>query len=247
MTTQRSLSLSFHGWDARQQKATKAELTPDEVMSVAVRLHEAAHASSDEGPDSDHAERRQEQTSRDQRVYRGGGVIRDGGLRGGAHSSSLIARLKRLSESTRVRSVEPFQVRSPHNPAMMHVRGPRRPRLRWAAIVLEEDRGQAIDALADLCALRKEQQLAIGPTPNSDNAAGVIVVSRPRSSDPERWIARITEAAGAPLPDYLLFVGGPDRFPFDVQTTLDISKMTGRLDFDGVGEQNWHDLISKLR
>ena len=63
-------------------------------------------------------------------------------------------------------------------------------------------------------------------------------MSRPRSSDPERYRADVGGRRCA-APDYLLLVGGPDRFPFDVQAFLDISKMTGRLDFDGDGDSYW--------
>ena len=237
MTTQRNLSLSFPGWDARQQKATTVELTPDEILSVAAQLHAAAYAPAENDTSEGHDERQDTQQPLDKLVYRGGGGLRDGGR--GSHSSSLIARLKRQSDATRVRSFDPLQVRSPGDPILMHVRGPRRPRLRWAAIVLEEDKAKATEALAPLCALRKEQQLAMSSAPSTGHPDGLIVMSRPRSSDPERWAARISEAAGAPLPDYLLFVGGPDRFPFDVQALLDISKMTGRLDFDGEGDSYW--------
>lgn len=237
MTTQRNLSLSFPGWDSRKQTATTVELAPDEILRVAEQLHAAAYAPAEGDTGEGQDERQPTQQPLDKLVYRGGGGVRDGGR--GSHSSSLIARLKRQSEVTRVRSFDPLQVRSVGDPTQMNVRGPRRPRHRWAAVILEEDKAKATEALAPLCALRKEQQLAMSSAPSSGLPDGLIVMSRPRSSDPERWAARMSEAAGAPLPDYLLLVGGPDRFPFDVQAFLDISKMTGRLDFDGDGDSYW--------
>ncbi len=110
---------------------------------------------------------------------------------------------------------------------------------RWALIVLDEDRTHAVEALGALCSLRQEQKLATAPNPAVGNTPGLISFPRPRTTNPEKWVSRIKEYAGHPLPEYLLFIGGPDRIPFEVQYQLDVDHMTGRLDFSGIDSEYW--------
>ncbi|MFO0758930.1 MAG: hypothetical protein U0359_20725 [Byssovorax sp.] len=99
---------------------------------------------------------------------------------------------------------------------------------RWAAVALEEDFEQAREVLAPLLARRQEIALAVEP--GVSGIPGLLSMRRPASSTPDRWRRSLAEAtAGAP-PYYLLLVGGPDRFPFEVQIALEQYHATGRLD-----------------
>jgi hypothetical protein len=106
---------------------------------------------------------------------------------------------------------------------------------RWAAVVLDGDREEARRALEPL--IRAREQVAWGA-----GGRGLLVMERPDTdTNTERWIKRLREAAGDAAPPHnLLLVGGPDRFPFDVQHALDQVFRTGRLDAGGPdGKIDW--------
>lgn len=96
---------------------------------------------------------------------------------------------------------------------------------KWAAVVLEQDRDAAIDALAPLIAQRRDR--------NYLWKDGFVVVGPSASGTPESWLRRLGKAMGEDKgPHYLLLVGGPDRFPFELQYDLDLrpEMFVGRLD-----------------
>jgi hypothetical protein len=93
---------------------------------------------------------------------------------------------------------------------------------KWAAVVLEQDSGAAVDALAPLIAQRRDR--------NYLWKDGVIVVSPSASGTPESWLRRLEHAVEDKGPHYLMLVGGPDRFPFEFQYELDLRMISGRLD-----------------
>ncbi|MEW6369259.1 MAG: hypothetical protein AB1714_31955 [Acidobacteriota bacterium] len=93
---------------------------------------------------------------------------------------------------------------------------------KWAAVVLEQDRDAAIDALAPLI----DQRRAL----NYLWKDGIVTVEPPVSGTPESWLRRLERAVGDDGPHYLLLVGGPDRFPFELQYELDLRMISGRLD-----------------
>jgi hypothetical protein len=106
---------------------------------------------------------------------------------------------------------------------------------RWAAVVLTEDLEPARGALAPLLEARA------GVAWRGKAGPGLLVIDRPDTdTNTDRWIMRLRDCAGkaamtasqAP-PHYLLLVGGPDRFPFDVQRAFDQDFITGRLDAGG--------------
>jgi hypothetical protein len=106
---------------------------------------------------------------------------------------------------------------------------------RWAAVVLEGDETEARRALAPL--LRAREPVAFAGAAGR----GLLVIQRPDTdTNTDRWIKRLREAAGETMPYNLLLVGGPDRFPFDVQRSLDQAFRTGRLDAGGPdGKLDW--------
>jgi len=112
---------------------------------------------------------------------------------------------------------------------------------RWAAVVLEEDFEPARNALRRLIARRVVQGYALPLGPGLVGAPGLIVMRRPASSSLDRWRRSLHEATAGTLPHYLLLVGGPRRFPFEVQVTLDEVHATGRLDAgeDASGAPLW--------
>jgi hypothetical protein len=93
---------------------------------------------------------------------------------------------------------------------------------KWAAVVLEQDRDAAVDALAPLIAQRRDR--------NYLWKDGFVVVGPSASGTSESWLRRMEHAVGDKGPHYLLLVGGPDRFPFELQYELDLRMISGRLD-----------------
>ena len=93
---------------------------------------------------------------------------------------------------------------------------------KWAAVVLEQDKDAATDALAPLIAQRRDR--------NYLWKDGFVVVGPSASGTPESWLRRLERAVGDEGPHYLLLVGGPDRFPFELQYELDLRLIAGRLD-----------------
>ena len=100
---------------------------------------------------------------------------------------------------------------------------------RWALVALASDRAEVERALAPLIAWRREA----GHLWND----GIIALDPGRASTADAWERCFTRAVGKGAagkslrpPTYLLFVGGPDRIPFDLQTRLDPKHATGRLD-----------------
>lgn len=93
---------------------------------------------------------------------------------------------------------------------------------KWAAVVLEQDKDAAIDALTPLIALRRDR--------NHLWKDGIVVVEPSISGIPDSWLRRLERVVGGEGPHYLLLVGGPDRFPFELQYELDLRMISGRLD-----------------
>jgi hypothetical protein len=88
--------------------------------------------------------------------------------------------------------------------------------------VLEQDKDCAVDALAPLIARRRDQ--------NHLWKDGIVIVGPAATGGPDPWLRRLDRAVGEEGPHYLLLVGGPDRFPFELQHALDLRMITGRLD-----------------
>jgi hypothetical protein len=101
---------------------------------------------------------------------------------------------------------------------------------RWALVVLEPDAALATDALAPLIEQRVRQRVAFAAgAPNAQ--PGVLRIKRPKKERLDLWQDRMRDALdGVPPPYYLVFVGGPDRIPFDVQFLYDRDSATGRID-----------------
>jgi hypothetical protein len=104
---------------------------------------------------------------------------------------------------------------------------------KWAAVVLEQDKQAAFDALAPLIAHRRDR--------NHLWKDGIVVVGPSASGTPESWLRRLDRAVGGEGPHYLLLVGGVDRFPFELQHELDLRLIAGRLDTSEVpgGPFSW--------
>lgn len=112
---------------------------------------------------------------------------------------------------------------------------------KWAVVVLESDAKAAEEALSPLVARRVEQGVAFTGHASRGGKPGWIVIPRPDSRNPATWERYIKDASVVPMPHYLLFVGGPDRFPFEVVAALDGQRCTGRLDLGDspLGPLSW--------
>lgn len=104
---------------------------------------------------------------------------------------------------------------------------------KWAAVVLEQDKGAAIDALAPLIAQRGARKYLWKD--------GVVVLRPSATGTPESWLRRLEQAVGDQGPHYLMLVGGPERFPFEFQHELDLRLISGRLDVSDIpgGPFSW--------
>lgn len=101
---------------------------------------------------------------------------------------------------------------------------------KWAVVVLESDAKAAEEALRPLVERRVAQGVAFTGHASKGGKPGWIVIPRPDSRAPATFERYIKDASVGPMPHYLLFVGGPDRFPFEVVAALDGQRCTGRLD-----------------
>ena len=105
---------------------------------------------------------------------------------------------------------------------------------KWAAVVLHDDQAGAADALAPLIAHRREN----GHLWND----GIIALNPSAEGSLASWRRRFKRGIGNDKPPYyLLLVGGPDRFPFEMQYDLDLHKAVGRLDASEIpgGDFSW--------
>jgi hypothetical protein len=99
---------------------------------------------------------------------------------------------------------------------------------RWAIVVREDDRQDAEIHLAPLIDHRRDKG-HLWSRESPEGSDGIITVKASLSGTIESWKRRFKRAAAKP-PYYLLLVGGPDRFPFEMQFDLDGHRATGRLD-----------------
>ena len=219
------VSLTLAGWDARTKAATPAiSLTPEVLEKAASTIAS--------GPDAPPQNKSRNEI----------GTVR------GA-SRSPMARGSRVPQRYRppgaLNTDEPSATRSPQ---LSRSRGPGSgisvarndrgpvsdpldPRVaKWAIVVLDEDLALAKSALADLLQHRINAGVAFDKHEVNGGEKGLICMPRLKTDKPERWIERALDVAGGQLPSYLLFVGGPDRFPFDVVERFDWEYATGRLD-----------------
>jgi hypothetical protein len=104
---------------------------------------------------------------------------------------------------------------------------------KWAAVVLEQDKDAAVNALASLIAQRGAR--------NYLWKDGVVVLRPAATGTPESWLRRLEQAVGDQGPHYLMLVGGPERFPFEFQHELDLRMISGRLDVSDIpgGPFSW--------
>lgn len=122
---------------------------------------------------------------------------------------------------------EPPPRRNPDDPAIG----------KWAVVVRQGDEALAAQHLAPLLRHRASQKVACSPS--GDKPPGLVVVRGAPAAEPDLWSAQIA-AAAREKPRYLLLVGGPDRFPFEVQLHLDRAHRTGRLDLGATpGALDW--------
>lgn len=107
----------------------------------------------------------------------------------------------------------------------------------WAVVVLKDNVAQARAALEPLLAHRA----AIASPARGGQPPGFIAIKPPPPGNPLYWVERLRSAVDNKLPEYLLFVGGPDSFPFEVQALFDLACKTGRLDASEVagGPLSW--------
>lgn len=112
---------------------------------------------------------------------------------------------------------------------------------RWALVVLEDDAERAEEALRPLIERRVGQGVAFDNAPDVQSKHGIIRMPSIASTNPERWLRALKEVTEGAPPYYLLLVGGPRRFSFDVQIALEQEFATGRLDpGDGMdGAPDW--------
>lgn len=108
---------------------------------------------------------------------------------------------------------------------------------RWAAVALHEDFDRARQALAPLLALRASQGIALREVPGLPGAPGLVSMRRPAGTKIDAWWDSLREATGGKPPHYVLLVGGPRRFPFEVQAAFEQEIVTGRIDFGDAWEQ----------
>lgn len=158
----------------------------------------------------------------------------------------IAGRLEALDEAREARGIDPFDDRrgAGHAPGDTVYRRPideqshERPEIgRWAAVALEADFEAARVALAPLLARRAGIALPAGP--GGSGVPGLIAMRKPASSSPERWLKSLEEATARRPPYYLLLLGGPDRFPFEVQMWLEQRFATGRLDVGKEAALDW--------
>ena len=200
--------IDFAGWDARRNRPTGIDVTPQLLSNFAVRLGISA-SEEEEDP------------------FRGISIGK-GQRKGFRMIPSRAERLpagRPLLLHRELDTDDPF--RSGHK-----VTGDTRDRgdLRvgkWALVVLESDFAAARRSFHALLERRRAQGVACD---GRDDQPGILRMTKPASRDPERWIKRLRDAVGGRLPFYLLLVGGPDRFPFEVQYLLDSEHATGRID-----------------
>lgn len=133
-------------------------------------------------------------------------------------------RLAALRGEAKARNVEvqpkyraPPPARDPKDPAVG----------KWAIVTLREDAEKAREALAPLLQRRESQGFLWRPP---EGAPGVIEIARPPKPSVDLWVKRLRQVTGFEPPHYLLFIGGPDRVPFEVQHAVDMVFATGRLD-----------------
>jgi hypothetical protein len=209
VTISESTRIEIAGWDVRAGTLSSVDLDPAALAAAAAQIS---------------AERAGE------RELTGGS-----GSAPGTASASPKAR----SAVAAARSGMPVPARHrPRAPAATHgggtrasARDPMDPAIgKWAIVVLEADAAAAEDALAPLLARRKQQRFAHAAHLSANGKPGIIAIARPSSDNPERWREYIERAAVGRVPQYLMFVGGPDRFPFEVQARFDRDRCTGRLD-----------------
>ncbi|MFO0586679.1 MAG: hypothetical protein U0441_04040 [Polyangiaceae bacterium] len=208
--------LTLAGWDARTKAAASISLSPEALEKAVSTI------ASDPGTGRD--------TSKNEL----------GTVRGPGASDRRVPQRFRppgalnTNPRTAVRAPgrrdPPPRILAAHNERGA-VRDPLDPRTaRWAVVVLEDDAAAAKSALADLLSHRIDAGVAFDKHAMIGGEKGILRMSRPSSENPDRWFERATEAAGGKLPPYLLFVGGPERFPFDVVERFDREHATGRLD-----------------
>ena len=114
-------------------------------------------------------------------------------------------------------------VRAPpdhRNPEWLH-------RGKWAAVMLREDyeaHSEARGALSPLIKHRIHQGVAW----DGGTSPGLILVDRRPPGNIRAWQRQIL--GGQSWPHYLVFIGGPDRFPFELQYALARTLCIGRID-----------------
>ncbi len=113
----------------------------------------------------------------------------------------------------------------------------------WALLVLDADFDAARAAFAPLLEHRRALGVAFAH-PKLAGEPGLLRVTPPLSNTPQRWEAQILAASGGRrLPSHLLFVGGPDRFPWNAQLWMDTQPdaSTGRIDLGAspTGPLDW--------
>lgn len=148
----------------------------------------------------------------------------------GVDLDKLVGRRDTVKVSVRQQGIAKKKKRAlaPQRPGP--IQSPEKPEIgRWAMVVLEDDADQAEEALRPLIEHRIGQGIAFH-APNTQPKRGIIRMPSVASANPERWRRALEESTGGNLPYYLLLVGGPRRFPFDVQMALEQEFATGRID-----------------
>ena len=149
-------------------------------------------------------------------------TIRTSGWREGAKAATTLE----VHPESISQMMAPDNVPPPHGPARLAAPPDENPEVltigKWAAVVLQSDEAAARAALAPLIDHRRDQGHLWQD--------GIIVVQPSLSGKVESWCRRLKHASQDGLPHYLLLVGGPDRFPFEMQYELDLRQATGRLD-----------------
>ena len=162
MTTQRNLSVvSWLGPAKADSNDGRAGSGRNPTGCGAAHAAAYAPAEGDTGEGQD--ERQPTQQPLDKLVYRGGGGVRDGGR--GPHSSSLIARLKRQSKSRGCVRSTCCKSDLWGDPTQMNVRGPGDRGHQAMRSFWKRTKRRRRKLFAPLCALRKEQQLAMSQRP----------------------------------------------------------------------------------
>ena len=206
------------GWDVRAGACSSFQIEPS-ALTAAVDHIAAERSREDRGEDEPDEDRSAE-------ALRTRGALpraRAAATRSAAASLPVPSRYRpRAPEGTAARATR--GMRGPARDPLVPAIG------KWAIVVLERDAAAANDALAPLLARRREQGVAYEGHAKAGGKPGILVMPRPTSENPERWKEYVERAAGGTPPHHLLFVGGPDRFPFEAQARLDRERCTGRLD-----------------